>query len=130
MYNLNTINFHNTEELKVIFTNILYNSGGSFIYKKPKRYIISLQSYTVKVPLIDFNIAYLLEFIKRYEPIIKYIDGGSLGCWIDDSIVHLDINLSNNYLSYALDIAKINSQLAIYDSIEGKSIYINDIDKL
>jgi len=55
------------------------------------------------------------------------LPGAYLGAWLDGSKVYLDISINVASLEDALNLARNNSQLAIYDISSGDSIYLAEV---
>lgn len=49
-----------------------------------------------------------------------------LGLWLNDNILYIDLSINIKDLSQALEFARANKQLAIYDIKNDKSIYLKE----
>ena len=62
-------------------------------------------------------------YITRHnKPLL--LPGSYLGGWIDGCKVYLDVSINLDNLQDALNLARENSQLAIFDLSRGESIYL------
>ena len=107
-------NITNKAHSKQEFTTYLTNSKS--------RYIVSKHSI-----FIGKNFAKCHDILLRVS---KVIDSGfydSIGGWNFEGTYFLDANLHFDNLELALQSAKNSGEIAIYDTLENKSIYINDI---
>lgn len=103
------------------------NGGCSFsskldILEDLKGYTISLQKYEYKTTVeniqeIEKNIKSKMELIKNKK---NYI----IGTWIDAGILYIDINKIEMNYTRAVEFGKSQNQLAIFDNINKKSIYL------
>lgn len=87
------------------------------------RYIVSIKNiYTGKNPSLDF------ELIKRIEKYVKTGYYSSIGGWLDKktNVYYLDANIHLQMLHYALQLAKNNNQIAIFDTKKQETIYLNN----
>lgn len=65
------------------------------------------------------------EVVKLYAELFKQQYGSYVGLWTDeDGITHLDPSAWLRYLDDALEVAKENNQLAIWDIKNMESIYL------
>ena len=87
------------------------------------RYIVScFNLYTGTNPSLDF------ELLTKISDTIKNTDMfDSFGGWLDpkNNIYFLDCNMHFDTLKSAIKFAKITKQIAIFDKLENKLIYIN-----
>lgn len=102
------------------------NNKKEFTYnlkKCNKRYIVS-----VKNIFLGFNPSLCYDLNLRIENIINSDIYDSIGGWIgsntDNNPYYLDANVHFYGLDAALDIAKNYGQLAIFDKLENKIIYL------
>lgn len=114
------------ENIKTIIEEIKENSGGT--YNKELKsinvksgYMVSLQGYEVKSRTDEETEQ---AIIKNME-IIKGLDNAYLGTWIDEGIVYIDISVLVENKEDALELGKINNQIAIYDIQNNESIYLS-----
>lgn len=109
-------NITNKAHSKQEFTTYLTNSKS--------RYIVSKHNI-----FIGKNFAKCYDILLRVS---KVIDSGfydSIGGWNFEDTYFLDANLHFDNLELAIQSAENSGQIAIYDTLENKSIYINDIKK-
>ena len=86
-------------------------------------YMVSIKGHEKKLNINDIeNIK--KEIIKKME-LIKNKKNCFVGLWVDNDILYIDI--SKHIINYnrALEVARNNKQLAIYDLKNDKSIYLN-----
>lgn len=114
------------ENIKTIIEEIKENNGGT--YNKELKsinvksgYMVSLQGYEVKSRTDEETEQ---AIIKNME-IIKGLDNAYLGAWIDEGIVYIDISVLVENKEDALELGKINNQIAIYDIQNNESIYLS-----
>jgi len=94
----------------------------TYLSKSKDRYILSVKNiYTGTNPSICFDL------ISRIGDTIDKNIYDSVGGWIDPetNIYYLDANMHFNSLSECISNAKGLGELAIYDTLENKVIYIN-----
>ena len=86
-------------------------------------YMVSLDGYEAKTD-ID-NIEAIKKEIETKKEIAQKIKGAYIGLWVDNGLMYVDI--SKHIINYnrALEVARNNKQLAIYDLKNDKSIYLN-----
>lgn len=114
------------ENIKTIINEIKKNNGGTYNkeYKTidaKQGFMVSLQGYEVKCRS-DEEIE---KAITKNMEIIKRLDSAYLGAWIDEGITYIDISILVENKEDALELGKINNQLAIYDIQNNESIYLS-----
>ena len=104
------------------------NAKQNFTYNltpNKSRYIVSLKSIYK-----GFNPSIQFDLIEKVYSILgnKSQSFDSLGGWFNETtkVYCLDLNLHLSDLSTALKLAKVNEQIAIYDSKKELVIYLND----
>ena len=121
----------NTKEL----LNKIFTDGGFSVQvasgvMPSSGYMVSLQGceevyYTEEVTN-DTIPGYITRHVKQL-----LIPGSYLGGWLDGCKVYLDVSINVDDLRAALDLARENSQLAIYDIGRDESIYLpGDMEEL
>lgn len=115
------------KKIKNIIDYTIKNGGCSFnskldILEDLKGYTISVQKYEYKTTIknineIEKNILKKMEILKNRK---NYI----MGTWIDDGILYIDINKIEKNYTRAVEFGKSQKQLAIFDNINKKSIYL------
>ena len=85
-------------------------------------YMVSLYGYEVKIDINDIEA--IKKEIENKKEIAKKVNG-YVGLWVDNGLMFIDI--SKHIIDYnrALEVARNNKQLAIYDLKNDKSIYLN-----
>lgn len=73
--------------------------------------------YMVSLKDTDYSLVEKLEFIAKNK-------GFVLGLWENEGRVFVDISMNVSDLRDALALGKFNNQLAIYDIVNDKSIYL------
>lgn len=111
-----------------IIKETLKNNGGSFNVSKSKiKKPLKGFMYSIKDLLIadkkDFNVKLIKSLVKQNFNLLKSNEN-YLGTWEDNEKIYIDISSNFNNKEKALDVAKINKQLAIFDLQEMKSIYL------
>ena len=114
IYNDTTIaqNITNKAHAKKDFTTFLNNSKG--------RYIVSIKNiFTGK------NFANCHDMIIRVSKIVESGFYDSVGGWNYKDTYFLDANLHFDNLEIAFQVAKRNNEIAVFDTKENKTIYLN-----
>ena len=114
------------ENIKTIIEEIKENNGGTYNkeYKTinaKKGFMVSLQGYEKKCKTDEET----EKAIKENMEIIKGLDNAYLGAWIDEGITYIDISVLVENKEDAMELGKINNQLAIYDLQNNDSIYLS-----
>ena len=86
-------------------------------------YMVSLDGYEAKIDIN--NIEAIKKEIETKKEIAQKINGAYIGLWVENNILYVDI--SKHIINYnkALETARNNKQLAIYDLKNNDSIYLN-----
>lgn len=113
------------ENIKNIIENIKENGGGTYNkeYKTinaKQGYMVSLQGFEKKCKTDEETEKAIMENME----IVKGLDNAYLGAWIDEGITYIDISVLVENKEDALEMGKINNQLAIYDIQNNESIYL------
>ena len=87
-------------------------------------YMVSLEGAESQVKGDDYNA--IKKAIEEKQAIIKDSKNLFIGLWLDGGIMYIDISINIEDRSEALEFAKRNKQLAIYDLINNDSIYLKD----
>ena len=114
-------------KINKIIEYTIKNGGCSFnskleILEDLKGYTISIQKFEYKTTIknvneIEKNILKKIEIIGNRK---NYI----LGTWIDKGILYIDINKIEMNYTRACEFGRSQKQLAIFDNINKKSIYL------
>ena len=92
-------------------------------FKSDRGYMVSLQGQEIKVNKND--IKGIRKEIEKKREFIKDKRGLYIGLWLEGDIMFVDVSIHIvNYLR-ALEIGRVNKQLAIYDLKNNDSIYLN-----
>lgn len=116
--------------LKELYDYLMENNGFTIDFNleipNDLKYIVSIPNCEIIIPLkeLTFEVfkANLSKTVKNF--ILTDYNNKYIGCWINSDKVYFDISISCNNIKDALIIGKENNQLAIYDFINQKSIYI------
>ena len=113
------------ENIKTIIREIKENNGGTYNkeYKTinaKKGFMVSLQGYERKCKTEQET----EKAIKENMEIVRGLDSAYLGAWIDEGITYIDISVLVENKEDAMQLGKINNQLAIYDIQNNESIYL------
>lgn len=113
------------ENIKKIIEEIKENNGGTYNkeYKTinaKQGYMVSLQGYEKKCKTEQEIEKAIMENME----IIKGLDNAYLGAWIDEGITYIDISVLVDNKEDAMQLGKVNNQLAIYDIQNNESIYL------
>jgi hypothetical protein len=84
-------------------------------------YVVSLDGLGAKFNVSALNLSELVGWVKRA------MENGArcLGSWLDGEVMYFDVNVILNDLKWALEFARDNKQLAIYDLARKESIYVS-----
>jgi len=88
-------------------------------------YMVSIQGCEEVYHTEDVTDDTIPGYITRIKELL--LPGAYLGAWLDGSKVYLDVSINVDDLQDALDLARENSQLAIYDLATGDSIYLAEV---
>lgn len=115
------------DKIKNIIAYTQQNGGCSFnskleILEDLKGYTISIQKFEYKTTIknineIEKNILKKMEIVGSKKNFI-------IGTWIDDGILYIDINKIEKNYTRACEFGRSQNQLAIFDNINKKSIYL------
>lgn len=111
-----------------IIKETLKNNGGSFnvstkkIKSPLKGYMCSIKDLIV-IDKKDFNVKLLKSLVKDNFSLLKSNEN-YLGMWIENDKIYVDIAANFSSKEKALNTARNNKQLAIYDIDNNKSIYL------
>lgn len=114
-------------KIKNIIAYTQQNGGCSFnseleILEDLKGYTVSLQKYEYKTTIK--NIDEIEKNINEKINIIKNKKNYIIGTWIDDGILYIDINKIEMNYTRAVEFGKSQKQIAIFDNVNKKSIYL------
>lgn len=114
------------ENIKTIIREIKENNGGTYNkeYKTidaKQGFMVSLQGYEKKCKTEQE----IEKAITENMEIVRGLDNAYLGAWIDEGITYIDISILVENKEDALELGKINNQLAIYDIENNESIYLS-----
>lgn len=87
-------------------------------------FMVSLEGAEVQKNINDIN--GIKKAIEEKQEIIKNKNNMYIGLWLDSGIMYIDISINIQDKTEALEFAKYNKQLAIYDIINNDSIYLKD----
>lgn len=107
-----------------IFKSTMQNGGASYNlngHSPSKGFMVATLGNEKKISLKDFNKKILKSYIKAHK---KDLKDAFIGTWIDNDIVYLDISKKEKSKNKALEIAKQNKQLAIFNLSNFESIYL------
>lgn len=113
------------EEIKRIIEN-----KGETLTKDLKKaelkrgYMVSLEGTESQVTGNDYQA--IKKAIEEKQAIIQDSKNLYIGLWLDGGIMYVDISININDKIEALEFAKKNKQLAIYDLVNNDSIYLKD----
>lgn len=87
-------------------------------------YMVSLEGTETQTKGDDYQA--IIKAIEEKQAIIKDKNNMCIGLWLDNNIMYIDISINIIDKVEALEFAKYNKQLAIYDLKNNDSIYIKD----
>lgn len=108
---------------------IIENKGATLTRELKKAdikggYMVSLEGAETQAKGDDYQA--IIKAIEDKKEIIKNNNNMFIGCWLDNNIMYIDISININNKVEALEFAKYNKQLAIYDIKNNDSIYLKD----
>ena len=115
------------EDIKRIIEN-----GGATLTSELKKaelatgFMVSLEGAESQVKGDDYQA--IKKAIEEKQAIIKDNNNLYIGLWLDGGIMYIDLSINIKDKVEALEFAKKNKQLAIYDLINNDSIYLKDYD--
>ena len=92
-------------------------------FKSDVGYMVSIKGQEVKVNKND--IQGIKKEIKKKREFIKNKRGLYIGLWLDNDIMYVDVSIHIIDYLEALEVARNNDQLAIFDLKKKDSIYLN-----
>lgn len=113
------------EDIKRIIEN-----GGETLTKELKKadikkgFMVSLEGTETQTKGDDYQA--IKKAIEEKQAIIKDKNNMYIGLWLDSNIMYIDISINIIDKVEALEFAKYNKQLAIYDLVNNDSIYLKD----
>lgn len=113
------------EEVKRIIEN-----GGETLTNELKKaelvngFMVSLEGTESQVKGEDYQA--IKKAIEEKQAIIQDSKNLFIGLWLDGGIMYVDISINIIDKVEALEFAKYNKQLAIYDIVNNDSIYLKD----
>lgn len=115
-------------ELKDI-KRIIENKGETLTKELKKAelkrgYMVSLEGTETQTKGDDYQA--IKKAIEEKQGIIKDSNNMYIGLWLDSGIMYIDISINIKDKTEALEFAKYNKQLAIYDLINNDSVYLKD----
>lgn len=93
----------------------------TYLTKTNSRYIVSMRNI-----FIGKNFAKCHDLIIRVTDIIECGYYDSIGGWNYKDTYFLDANLHIDNLELAFQVARNNNEIAVYDTKENKTIYLNN----
>lgn len=87
-------------------------------------FMVSLEGTETQTKGDDYQA--IKKAIEEKQEIIKDNNNLYIGLWLDNNIMYIDISINIQDKTEALEFAKYNKQLAIYDIINNNSIYLKD----
>lgn len=115
-------------ELKDI-KKIIENKGETLTKELKKAsikggFMVSLEGTEIQTQGDDYQA--IKKAIEEKQKIIKDKNNMYIGLWLDSNIMYIDISINIIDKVEALEFAKYNKQLAIYDLVNNDSIYLKD----
>jgi hypothetical protein len=113
------------------FKNSIINNGGATYnlmtneFNPDHGYIVSIKGYEDRSKFNEVSLQHkIVEYVKKNADV--FIDAKNhelfLGGWIDNGDLFLDVSVLIEDKDEAIRVAILNSQLAYYDCVLGKSI--------
>lgn len=90
------------------------------------RFMVALKGYEKFVELEFFKKESIDSYIKQVFP--ENVENATIGTWIDreTGLVYLDTSVAYDDKTEAINAGLENEQIAIYDIVEQKSIYLRE----
>jgi len=112
----------------------LHNEGGFSINVNTGAtpgagYMVSIPGAEAVRRLSDITELTIKRYVEKYAQQLA-TPGAYLGAWVDGWEVYLDISVNVDSLEDALNLARDNKQLAIYDLEAGDSIYLERLESI
>ena len=107
----------------------MINNGGATLdvdynnFNTSAGYMVSIKGQEKKININD--IENIKKEITKKRELIKNRKGYYIGLWVDNDILYIDISKHIIKYNRALEVARNNKQLAVYDLKNDKSIYLN-----
>lgn len=119
-------------ELKDI-KKIIENKGETLTKELKKAdinggFMVSLEGTETQTQGDDYQA--INQAIKEKKEIIKNSNNMYIGLWFDNNIMYIDISINIQNKTEALELAKYNKQLAIYDLENNNSVYLKNYNFL
>ena len=108
-----------------IFKQTIENQGCSMNMKSlipDSGYMVSLKGMELKINVIDFSPEHVDHFIRKNLSCL-FNKSCYIGTWINNDLVYLDISLNIKDKNQALEYAKANGQICIWDVEKKVEIY-------
>lgn len=108
----------------------IIENGGETLTKELKKasikggFMVSLEGTETQTKGDDYQA--IKKAIEEKQEIIKNKSNLYIGLWLDNNIMYIDISINIIDKVEALEFAKYNKQLAIYDLVNNDSIYLKD----
>lgn len=108
----------------------IIENGGETLTKELKKaelkrgFMVSLEGTETQTQGDDYQA--IKKAIEEKQAIIKDKNNMYIGLWLDSNIMYIDISINIIDKVEALEFAKYNKQLAIYDLENNDSIYLKD----
>lgn len=86
-------------------------------------FMVSLKGCELQVNILDFNSGYIDKFI---DDNIKLLSNPKcfIGTWVENDTVFIDISMNLQNRRASLAFAQDNGQIAIFDVLNNKTIYL------
>lgn len=125
---INAIRTERLIKLAGVAYNLLRSAGGFTLRADngdsapSSGYVVSLSGNEVTIPENTLQPADIVEYFVNRSTIRDYFGG-----WIDNGLTYLDVSVIIPSLESAIQLAKENSQIAIYDLSAGRSIKLETV---
>ena len=112
------------DNVRGVIREVVETETGHTFNKLPGRYIVSLPGEKVFDTAIDGAVD--RATVAVMEDMKHTGENMSVGLWMDNGLLYVDVSESYDNLSQAMTVAKERDQLAIYDQLEDKVITVNN----
>lgn len=109
--------------LKTLFDNGGITLNQNLQEVKNLKYVASFKDFEITRDLKTLTIAEFLGLIENFQ--LKAIEKNALiGLWIDKDLIYFDVSKNFENKEVCLKFARENEQKAIFNAIEGESVYL------
>jgi hypothetical protein len=88
-----------------------------------KGFMVSLKGHELQVNILEFSLDHIDRFI---DDNIKLLSNRKcfIGTWVENDIVFIDVSINLKNKRASLAFAQDNGQIAIFDVLQNKTVYL------